>query len=137
MNQNQRTIKIILAVLILSLGLLACGTGYQTTQKLVGNSGEVRLRMKESNETNSTKVEFNEDWSGVRVTSTVVFGVSSGSCRAVLSGENGSTITLDATAGNPGEASGDLVTDVFGEVSLETECQNAQELDLTISFIGN
>jgi hypothetical protein len=90
--------------------------------------------MKEANGTDSTEVELNEDWSGVRVTSTVTFSVSAGSCRALISGEDGTSITLDASAGSPSEVYGDLVTDVFGEVTLETECQNAQNLDLTINF---
>jgi len=136
LTRSHKAVYLVLPVLILALAVLACGTGYQTTQKLTGNSGEVRVRMQEANGTNSTEVELNEDWSGVRVTTTVVFSVTSGSCRAVLTGEDGTTLTLDASAGSPSEVSSDLVTDVFGEVTLQTECQNAQDLDLTINFFS-
>lgn len=134
MTRSKKVCYFILPILILALAALACGTGYRTTQKISGNSGEVRVRMNEANGTDSTSVEINEDWSRVRVTSTVSLSVDSGSCLAYLTGEDGTSISLDASAGSPGEVYGDLVTDVFGEVDLQTDCQNAQNLDLTIFF---
>ena len=134
MTRPKKTYYLILPILILTLAALACGTGYRTTQKITGNSGEVRVRMNEANGTDSTSVEINEDWSQIRVTSTVTLSVASGSCLVYLTGEDGTSISLDASAGSPGEVYGDLVTDVFGEVSLQTDCQDAQNLDLTIFF---
>jgi hypothetical protein len=136
MNGSKKNYYLVLAVLILAMAALACGTGYRTTQKISGNSGEVRVRMNEANGVDSTSVELNEDWSGVRVTATITLSVESGSCTAYLTGGEGTSIRLDASAGSPGEVYGNLVTDVFGEVDLETDCQNAQDLDLNIFFSG-
>jgi hypothetical protein len=134
MTGSKRIYFLVLPILLLALAALACGTGYRTTQKISGNSGEVRVRMNEADGVDSTSVEINEDWSRVRVTTTVTLSVDSGTCLIYLTGEDGSSINLDATAGSPGEIYGDLVTDVFGEVDLQTDCQNAQNLDLTIYF---
>ena len=134
MTRHKKTKHLVLAILILALATLACGTGYTTTHKISGNSGEVRVRMKEANGTDSTSVEISEDWSRVRVSTTVTFGVETGSCLAYLSGEDGTSISLDASAGSPKEVYGSLVTDAFGEVDLQTDCQNAQNVDLTIYF---
>lgn len=134
MTRPEKTYYLVLPILILALAALACGTGYRTTQKISGNSGEVRVRTNEANGIDSTSVEINEDWSQVRVTSTVTLSVGSGSCLVHLTGENGTSISLDASAGSPGEVYGDLVTDIFGEVDLQTDCQNAKNLDLTIFF---
>lgn len=134
MTRPEKTYYLVLPILILALAALACGTGYRTTQKISGNSGEVRVRTNEANGIDSTSVEINEDWSRVRVTSTVTLSVDSGSCLVHLTGENGTSISLDASAGSPGEVYGDLVTDIFGEVDLQTDCQNAKNLDLTIFF---
>ena len=135
MTGSTRIYFLVFPILILALAALACGTGYRTTQKTSGNSGEVRVRMNEADGVDSTSMEINEDWSRVRVTSTVTLSVASGNCLANLIGEDGTSISLDASVGRPGEVYGDLVTDVFGEVSLQTDCQNARDLDLTIFFV--
>jgi len=134
MTRSKKAYYLVLPILVLALAALACGTGYRTTQKISGDSGEVRVRTNEANGMDSASVEINEDWSRVRVTSAVTLSVDSGSCLVNLTGEDGTSISLDVTAGSPGEVYGDLVTDVFGEVDLQTDCQNAQNLDLTIFF---
>jgi hypothetical protein len=134
MIRPKKAYYLVLPILILALAAMACGTGYTTSQKISGNSGEVRVRTNEANGTDSTSVEIHEDWSRVRVTATVVLSVESGSCLIYLTGEDGTSISLDASAGSPGEVYGNLVTDSFGEVDLQTDCQNAQKLDLTIYF---
>jgi hypothetical protein len=90
--------------------------------------------MKEADGVNNNMIEISEDWSRERISATVDFSVVEGSCRAVLSGEDNTSITLDAAAGSPIRMVGDLVTDGFGDLDLETDCQNATELDLTINF---
>ena len=134
MTGKKRVLWLLLPILALLAAGLACGTGYRTSSKIVGNSGEVRVQMKEANGVDSTSVELNEDWSWDRVTATVTLRVSAGSCGATLTGNENTAINLQASAGSPAEMNGSLVTDGFGEVDLETNCQNAQDLDLTISF---
>jgi hypothetical protein len=134
MTSKKRILNLIVALLMLSLAALACGNGYRTTQKITGSSGEVRVRMNEGSGISSTSVEINEEWSWTRVSSTVVLSVESGSCQATLSGDEGTAITLQAAAGSPAQEYGDLVTDGFGDVQLQTDCQDARNLDLTISF---
>ncbi len=134
MTKNKKTSYLVLVMSVLALAALACGTGFTTTHKISGNSGEVRVRMNEANGTDSTSMEINEDWSRVRVSTTVTFSVESGSCLAYLTGEDGTAISLDTSAGSPTEVYGSLVTDGFGEIDLQTDCQNAQNLDLTVYF---
>jgi hypothetical protein len=91
--------------------------------------------MKEADGTDSTSVEINEDWSRVNVTSTMVLSVESGNCQAVVTDGSGASVSLSASPGSPGDAYATLVTDGFGDVSLETNCQSAQNLDFLISFV--
>ena len=134
MTKQKRTTYLILPILVLALAALACSGGSTTTHKLTGNSGEVRVRMKEVDGAETTSMEINEDWSRTRVAATVTFSVEAGSCLANVTGEDGTAISLSASAGSPGQASGDLVTDGFGEVDLTAECQGGTNLDLTVQF---
>ncbi len=134
MIKKKRVTYLILAILALSLAALACSGGYSTTSKINGNSGEVRIKTNEADGTDSTSVELNEDWMRERVGVTATLTVEAGSCQAELVGENGTVLSLNASAGNPAQASGDLVTDSFGEVEFETNCQGVQNLELLITF---
>jgi hypothetical protein len=135
MTRQKKTLYLILPILILSLAALACSGGTSTTQKLTGNSGEVRVKMKSADGTDTTSVELNEEFDNERVAVTATLSVESGSCLATLTGEDGTVITLNASAGSPAEAYGDLVTDVFGEVDLATDAQGASNVDLFIQFV--
>jgi len=134
MIPRNKLYRLALPFLILVLAGLACGTGYRTSSSIYGESGKVRVQLKEGDGVYTNSVEINEDWGWERVSATVTFSVSEGSCLATLSGEENSSIILNATAGNPSEMTGDLVTDSFGDVELVTDCQSAKELDLTINF---
>ena len=134
MTRKKRNYYLILPILALALAILACSGGYSTTSKLSGNSGEVRVRTKEADGTDSTSVELNEDWMRDRVFATAALSVETGSCQATLAGEEGTALVLNATAGSLAQATGDLVTDGFGEVDLETNCQGVTNLDLLINF---
>ena len=134
MTRKKRNYYLILPILALALAILACSGGYSTTSKLSGNSGEVRVRTKEADGTDSTSVELNEDWMRDRVFATATLSVETGSCQATLAGEEGTALVLNATAGSPAQATGDLVTDGFGDVDLETNCQGVTNLDLLINF---
>ena len=134
MKKQKRTTYLILPILILTLAALACSGGTSTTHKLSGNSGEVRVRMKEVNGSETTSMEINEDWSRTRVGVSAILTVEAGSCQATVSGEDGTSISLRASAGSPGQSSGDLVTDGFGEISLLADCQGGTNLDLTVQF---
>ena len=134
MTSRNRIYKLALPFLILILAGLACGTGYKTSSSIYGESGKVRVQLKEGDGVYTNSVEINEDWSWDRVSATVTFSVSEGSCLATLSGDENTSIVLTASAGNPSEMTGDLVTDSFGDVELVTDCTGAKELDLTINF---
>ena len=133
-RKHQPIYYLMLADLALSLTALACGTGYRTSSKLSGNSGSVRVQLKEADGVDSTSVEINEDWSYQRVAAEVTFSLESGSCQAAIRGEEHTAILLEAASGRPGQSSGQLVTNTFGDVTLETDCQGGQNLDLTIAF---
>ncbi len=134
MTPRRRALYLALVLIVLAGVTLACGAGYQTSSKILGNSGEVRVKMKDASGTNSTSVEINEDWWRERIAATVTLSVESGSCRATLSGEDGTLLILDAAAGSPAETYGELVTDGFGDVELQTDCQGGQNLEVLIAF---
>ena len=134
MNAKRRLTLLALPILALMIAGHACGTGYRTTSRISGNSGEVRVRVNDADGMDNTSIEINEDWSWARITTTITLSVGGGSCRATLSGDDNASISLEATAGSPTEVYGDLVTDGFGEVDLQTDCQNAREVDLSILF---
>lgn len=134
MTARRRLSRMVLPILILTIAALACGTGYKTSSRIYGLSGLVRVQLKEADGIYTNSVEINEDWSQVRISATLTLSVSAGSCRATLSGNENTSIILDAVVGSPSEAYGDLVTDSFGELDLETDCQDAQDLDLSIDF---
>lgn len=134
MTERRRIYWLSLPFLALVLAVLACGTGFSTSTTIYGLSGRVRAQMKEANGVYTNSLEIDEDWIHARINASVSFSVSEGSCQATLSGGENSSITVSATADNPGEASGTLVTDAFGDVDLETDCQEAKELDLLVEF---
>ncbi len=121
MTTRRRLYPLALPILVLAIAILACGTGYKTSTRIYGLSGVVRVQIKEANGVYTNSVEINEDWSQERFSATVTLSVSAGSCRAILSGNENTSIILDVGEGSPTEAYGDLVTDSFGEVSLETD----------------
>jgi len=134
MTRQKRIYLLILPILTLSLAVLACSGGYSTTSKISGNSGEVRVKTGAGDGIDTTSVELNDDWTRDRVFATVTFSVEDGSCQATLVGEENTRIEVSASAGSPGQTSGYLVTDGFGEVTLDTNCQGAQNLDVLINF---
>lgn len=134
MTRQNRVYYLILPILALALAALACSGGYSTTSKISGNTGEVRVKTNAVNGIDTTSVELNDDWTHARVGVIAAFGVESGSCQATLIGENGTRIVIDASAGSQGQASGDLVTDAFGEITFDSNCQDGQNLDLLINF---
>jgi hypothetical protein len=134
MTARRRLSRLALPILILTIATLACGTGYKTSSRIYGLSGLVRVQLKEADGIYTNSVEINEDWSQERISATVTLSVSAGSCRATLSGNENTSIVLDAAVDSPSETYGDLVTDSFGELDLETDCQDAQDLDLSIDF---
>lgn len=90
--------------------------------------------MNEADGTDQTSLEINEDYFRERVTDTVTLTVESGNCRVTLVGQDGTTISLSASAGSPAEVYGDLVTDEVGEVTLETEAKGAKNVEIIIRF---
>ena len=134
MQARKRLAWLALPILALVIASLACGTGFSTSAKRYGLSGNVQAKMKEADGVYTNSIEINEDWSYERFSATVSFSVSGGSCQATLTGNENTSIVLEASAGSPTETHGTLVTDGFGEIDLETDCQDAQELVLQIDF---
>ena len=137
MSKSRKITWLALPILALILASLACGTGYRTSTSISGLSGKSRIQMNEGSGVNTNSMDINEDWSYTRVNATVTFSVSEGSCQATVTGDENTSISVSAAAGSPGVATGSLVTDGFGEVDLETNCQDAKELDLLIDFTRN
>ena len=134
MTKKSNPLLLMLPILFLTMAALACGTGYRTSSKITGDSGQIQIKMNEANGSDQTSVEINEDYLHERVTTTVSLVVEIGSCQATLIGGDGTSISLTASAGNPAQVYGDLVTDGFGEITLETDAQLAKNVEITIDF---
>lgn len=134
MKTRRRLYWLALPILALMLAGLACGTGFSTKSTTYGLSGNVQAKLKEANGVYTNSLEINEDWSYDRFSATITLSVSTGSCRATLSGEENTSIILEAAEDSPAETYGELVTDGFGEIDLETDCQDAEGLELTLNF---
>jgi len=134
MQAKKRLAWLALPLMALVIASLACGTGFSTSSTIYGNSGKVQAKLKEGDGVNNNSLEINEDWSYVQFSATINLSVSAGSCRATLSGGENTSIVLEASAGSPAETYGTLVTDGFGEIDLETDCQNAEEMLLVVDF---
>jgi len=134
MQARKRLAWLALPLMALVIASLACGTGYRTSSSITGLSGKSRIQMNSANGLNTNSLEINDDWSYTEVNATVTFSVSEGSCQATLTGNENTSIIVNATAGNPGQTAGILVTDGFGEVDMDTNCQDAKELDLLVEF---
>jgi hypothetical protein len=127
-------VSLILPILLLAGAVLACSGGYNTSTKISGNSGEIRIKTREADGEDSTSVELSEDWENEWIAATATLNVAAGSCQASLLGQEGTVLVLEASAGSPGQAAGDLQTNIFGDISLQTNCQGAQDLDLLVQF---
>ena len=134
MTKETNSLLHFLPVLVLTLVLLACGTGYRTTSKITGDSDQVQIKMNEANGSDQTSVEINEDFFHERVTATVSLVVEIGSSQATLAGGDGTSMFLNASTGNPSQVYGDLVTDGLGKITLETDAQQAKKVEITIDF---
>ena len=134
MKSKKRALYLLSTVLILAVTTLACGAGTSTTHKIVGDSGEITVRFNSPDGQETTSVEINEDWSWQRVTTTVSATTEAGSCRIALIGDENTAVVLDAAAGSPGQSYGDLVTDGFGDITLQTECAGVENLEVMIAF---
>jgi len=134
MKTRKKLPWLVLPILAVMIASLACGTGFSTKSTIYGLSGKVQADLREGDGVYNNSIEINEDWSYVRLSATVSLSVSAGSCRATLSGGENTQLVLEASAGSPDNTSGELVTDGFGEVDLETNCQDAEEMSLIIDF---
>ena len=137
MSKSRKLTWLVLPILALVLASLACGAGYRTSTSISGLTGKSRIQMNEASGVNNNSMDINEDWTYTGVNATITFSVTEGSCQAIVSGSENTSITISAAAGSPGVVTGRLVTDGFGEVDLETNCQDAKELDLLIDFTRN
>ena len=134
MRMKRKYYRMILPILALLLAGLACSTGYSTSSSIYGESGNVKIKLKTSEGTNYNSVEINEDWGWDRIDAKVMLTVNEGSCQVTLSGEENTALAMEVSAGSPVEVYGELVADSFGELDLNTDCQGAKDLEVTIDF---
>lgn len=78
--------------------------------------------------------KLTKNYTRERVSLTASLLVETGSCQVTLIGQDGTLIRLSASADSPVEVFGDLVSDDFGEITLETATQGEKYVDLTLNF---
>lgn len=133
-KKKRRHLRLAILILVMLVGVSACSTSYITTTTNLGNRGQVVLKTKSAEGSYKTSVEINEDYSWADVTLTINITVEVGSYRATFTDDDGKTVTLDASAGNPAQVETQMTTDAFGSISLNAEASGAQGVVISIDY---
>ena len=122
---------IIAAVIVVSL---ACGTGYATTRTNFNNNGKVVLKAESIEGTAETTVEIDEDYTWEPITVNITVEVSAGTYRVTFVDNDDRTVTVEASAGNPGTNMARLTTDSSGYLIMRAEGNGAEDVVITIEY---
>jgi hypothetical protein len=118
----------------LSMVILACGTGYSTTHQRFGNRGKVIVNIESVNGSREDQVEIDEDFSWDTVTLNITVEVESGNYSAVFIDDEGQSLSLEASPGNPASASTQMEVDASGEITLQSEGESVEGVKITIDY---
>jgi hypothetical protein len=118
----------------LSAVILACGTGYSTTRQRFGNRGKVIVNIESVNGSREDQVEIDEDFSWDTVTLNITVEVESGNYTAVFIDDEGQSLSLEASPGNPASASTQMEVDASGEITLQSEGESVEGVKITIDY---
>jgi hypothetical protein len=118
----------------LSAVILACGTGYSTTHQRFGNRGKVVVNIESVNESREDHVEIDENFAWDTVTLDITVEVESGNYSAVFIDDEGQSLSLEASPGNPVSASTQMEVDAHGRITLQSEGEGVEGVKITIDY---
>jgi hypothetical protein len=128
--------RLMMAVVVAGLLMLtlACGTGYSTSYKRIGNRGTVVVNIEsvDGSRRNTVQIDENFVWDTVNLDITVE--VESGNYSAIFVDDEGQTLQLEASPGNPASASVQMETDSSGEITLQSEGEGVEGVKITIDY---
>jgi hypothetical protein len=132
-SRNERNIALAV-VSTLVIVILGCGTGYSITYQHFGDTGQVVVRNDSVEESTTIHVEINEDLAWEDVILDIAVAVESGDLEAVFTDDNGQTLSLSATAGQPASGHAEMETDARGQIDLQLSGVAAKGVVITIDY---
>jgi hypothetical protein len=131
---NQKQWLMVALITGLSAVILACGTGYSTTHQRFGNRGKVVVNIESVNESREDHVEIDENFAWDTVTLDITVEVESGNYSAVFIDDEGQSLSLEASPGNPVSASTQMEVDAHGRITLQSEGEGVEGVKITIDY---
>ena len=125
---------LMLSIVSVLIFVLACGTGYSFTSRHFGNAGQVIVRNDSIEGNSETQVEINEDLAWDEVILDITVEVEAGSLQAVFTDDDGRTLSLSATAGQPASGQVEMTTDATGDIDLQLSGEGAEGVSITIDY---
>ena len=113
---------------------LACGTGYSTTYKRIGDRGTVVVNIESVDGSRKNTVQIDENFVWDTVSLDITVEVESGNYSAIFTDDEGQTLQLEASPGNPASASTQMETDGSGEITLQSQGEGVEGVKITIDY---
>lgn len=122
-------------VSLLGIIILGCGTGYSFTYPArFGDAGQVIVRNDSIEGNSAVQVQIDEDFAWDQVVLDITVAVESGDLQAVFTDDNGQTLSLSATAGQPASGHVEMETDARGNINLQLSGEGARSVTIKIEF---
>jgi len=131
---KQKHWMMIVLMAALSAVILACGTGYSTTHTRFGNRGKVIVNIENVNGSREDQVEIDENLAWDTVTLDITVEVESGNYSAVFIDDEGQSLSLEASPGNPASASTQMEVDASGRITLHSAGESVEGVKITIDY---
>jgi hypothetical protein len=131
-KQKQWMMVVVIAGLL--MGTLACGTGYSTSYQRSGDRGKVVVNIKSVDGSRKDTVQIDENFVWDTVTLDITVEVESGDYSATFIDDEGQSLRLEASPGNPASASTQMETDGSGEITLQSEGEGVEGVKITIEY---
>jgi hypothetical protein len=131
---RQKQWMMVVLIAGLSAIILACGTGYSTTHQRFGNRGKVIVNIESVNGSREDKIEIDEDFSWDMVTLNITVEVESGNYSAVFIDDEGESLSLEASPGNPASARTQMEVDASGNITLQSAGEGVEGVKITIDY---
>ena len=132
--KSQRNWKILLVVLCLLITILACGKGFTTTRTSTGDKGKVVLKLASLDGSDETQIEIDNNFTWDTLALEITVEVEAGSFQAEFIDDEGQSLIMNASAGQPATGKRNMVTDGLGKITLNSQGEGAQNATITIEY---
>ena len=131
---SQRKWKILVALICLMAAILACGKGYTTTRTRTGDKGKVVLKLANLDGSDETQIEIDKSFTWDTLALEIVVEVEEGNFQAEFIDDEGQSLVMEATPGNPATGKRNMVTDGLGKITLNSQGEGTQNVTITIEY---